>query len=105
MFSCSANECSSATDFCFSSAISTDRTPDEDARSADRRARRVWCGGFGCVWVSVYVTGSAGEPMHRSWSGEERQLPEALYTRCARGERQGTAPPLGAPAEPARPGP
>src|SRR5215207_8146279 len=38
MFNCSANECSSATDFCFSSAISTDTTPDRRARPEDRRA-------------------------------------------------------------------
>src|SRR6185503_2938622 len=38
MFNCSASECSSATDFCFSSAISTDETPDKRALPDDRRA-------------------------------------------------------------------
>ena len=38
MFNCSASVCSSATDFCFSSAISTDETPDRRARPDDRRA-------------------------------------------------------------------
>jgi hypothetical protein len=38
MFNCSASVCSSATDFCFSSAISTDETPDKRARPGVRRA-------------------------------------------------------------------
>src|SRR6185295_8271989 len=38
MFNCSASVCSSATDFCFNSAISTDETPGKRALPDNRRA-------------------------------------------------------------------
>src|SRR5947207_10553276 len=88
MFNCSASVCSSATDFCFSSAISTDETPGKRARPACWRAMRV--GGMqDPVRLTVYVMGpAAAERAVQAVTGSFLPNQEALQLRSHRGASQ-----------------